>query len=139
MILKNLNFQNNGVLLIFVIFSCSVNSKNELRRNGWRLTDVANRNCYRLLRVSWTLAQISCNDFCSTTCLVYLMNFQTFVTKASWTNEKVRLITFGVKRSRWKRDQVLNFKFPFVIMMWWCVVFTIDSFIMHSVAIVIKK
>jgi len=36
--------------------------KNELQQNGWRWTKIslpANRNCCRLLCISWALAQIS--------------------------------------------------------------------------------
>jgi len=45
-----------GFLVIFWrISAAEVHS--ELQRNGWRYE---NRNCYRLSRVSWALAQIFC-------------------------------------------------------------------------------
>jgi len=43
--------------LIFAIFGCSAQFKNKLLEIDWQF---ANSNCYRLSRVSWALAQISC-------------------------------------------------------------------------------
>jgi len=59
--------------LIFAIFGCSAHSKNELPRNKLKLDwQSANRNCYRLLRVSWALARIFCFNFCGTKLVGYI-------------------------------------------------------------------
>ena len=44
----------------FLRSSAAAHTKNELRQNGWRDWQFANRNCYRFSRVSWALAQLSC-------------------------------------------------------------------------------
>jgi len=50
-------------VIFLAIFGCKIVNWDEM--DGDRLRLPANRNCYRLSRVSWTLAKISCQNLTS--------------------------------------------------------------------------
>jgi len=70
---KTINFRNKGFLLIFCDLRLQ-RTPQEWTATKWLEIDwqFANRNCYRLSRVSWALAQISCTCTYHTALLVSL-------------------------------------------------------------------